>query len=336
MKIILTFIFSITILFSACLKEEKPLLLPEKNLNSKYVSFDAKPENESIIFFDFSSGNFITKTNKEWMLAFDAEPSGYSIRVNHSILGRQLYESMDTAFSTSAAEIIKSGTAKMDSVNSWKDNTAIGDWWRNGHNANKTYVYHIPEDIFGEGEHQFKFKLIYKNDKVYELKFVDENTKDKTVYFHTVNKDNDYNYAYFSFYEKGKIVQIEPPKKDWDIVFTQYRDMVVNVADNKLYPYQVLGVLINPDNTLIHKITTENFDNIDFTYCSKSALCNISNTIGYEWKSYDLALAKYSLTPNLAWVLKDNEEIFHKMRFISFYNNKGISGYPTFEYVSFK
>jgi len=300
------------------------------------MSLDAKPENESIIFFDFSTGAFVTASNKEWMLAFDAAESGYNVRVNHSILGRQLYESLDTAFSTNASEIIKSGTAKMDSVSSWNYNTAIGDWCRNGYYINKTYVYHIPEDILGNGEHQFKFKLIYKNHQLYKMKFVDEKSNDKTIYYHTIEKNNDYNYAYFSFYDKGKTLKIEPPKSNWDIVFTQYRDMVANQADNKIYPYQVLGVLINPSNTLIHKITTEKFENIDYAYCSKSNLCSISNTIGYNWKSYDLSLAKYSLTPNLAWVLKDNEETFHKFRFISFYNNQGISGYPTFEYVSFK
>lgn len=336
MKIAITCIFFISVSFTACLKEEKPVTIPEKNLNSKYISLDAKPENENIIFFDFSTGNYVTASNKEWMLALDASKGGFNVRINHSIAGRQIYESKDTAFSTSANEILKNGIAKMDSVSSWNAHTAIGDWWRNGYKSNKTYVYYIPADILGEGEHQFKFKLIDNNTKAYKIKFMDEKSTDKTIYYHTIEKNDAYNYVYFSFFEKGKILKIEPPKSNWDIEFTQYRDMVLNKADNKMYPYQVLGVLINPYNTLVHKITTEDFDNIDYNFCTKAPLCNISNTIGYDWKSYDLGLAKYSLTPHLAWVIKDNEETYHKFRFISFYNNQGISGYPTFEYISFK
>ena len=55
--------------------------------------------------------------------------------------------------------------------------------------------------------------------------------------------------------------------------------------------------------------------------------------IGYDWKYYNLDAALYTIEPGLAYVIRDRDGFYYKLRFIDFYSEAGEKGYPKFEYV---
>jgi len=55
--------------------------------------------------------------------------------------------------------------------------------------------------------------------------------------------------------------------------------------------------------------------------------------IGYEWKYYNFDAALYTIEPGLAYVIRDRDGFYYKLRFIDFYSEGGEKGYPKFEYV---
>jgi hypothetical protein len=62
----------------------------------------------------------------------------------------------------------------------------------------------------------------------------------------------------------------------------------------------------------------------------------IQDEIGYDWKDVtgDVTSGNisYVIIEGLNYIIRDQEGFYYKLRFISFYNNEGEKGYPTFEY----
>jgi len=326
----------LSISFCACFKEDKPLILPEKNMHSQYLTLDCKGENEELLYLNLNTKQQFVFLNTNWDIALQSDNQGNAIRINHSDKANQLYESSDTSLFTPFKTILKNGTKMMDSVNTWTQNTAIGDWWRNGLPKRNIYLYHQEPDIYGKGERAIKFRINKIKDKKYTIDYIDEIKDKNSIINALIPQNNDYNFVYYSFKEEGIIKNMEPIKTDWDILFTSYRDMVKYEVDQTFYPYQVLGVLINPYNTWIHKTASgKGFYEIDQYYCKNAPMCEISNTVGYDWKTFNLNLSKYSTDTSASWILKNSKGEYFKFRFLNFYNQKGVSGYPTIEFVQF-
>jgi hypothetical protein len=43
--------------------------------------------------------------------------------------------------------------------------------------------------------------------------------------------------------------------------------------------------------------------------------------------------AVYTIRPGITYIIQDTEEIFYKMRFISYYNDLGEKGFPVIEHA---
>ena len=55
------------------------------------------------------------------------------------------------------------------------------------------------------------------------------------------------------------------------------------------------------------------------------------NSIGFNWKEYDLTSGVYTVFANINYIIRDNELRYYKLHFIDFYNDLGVKGYPKFE-----
>ena len=58
-----------------------------------------------------------------------------------------------------------------------------------------------------------------------------------------------------------------------------------------------------------------------------------ADVIGYDWKYYDFDAGVYTIVPDMNYVIRDREGFFYKFRFVDFYSDLGVKGYPTFEFV---
>ena len=54
--------------------------------------------------------------------------------------------------------------------------------------------------------------------------------------------------------------------------------------------------------------------------------------IGYDWKIFDFENGKYIIDVQRVFIVKSTEGFYYKLRFIDFYNQDGLKGYPKFEF----
>ena len=134
----------------------------------------------------------------------------------------------------------------------------------------------------------------------------------------------------FSF-QKG-VVDVAPLPFDWSLLFTKYTTMLVtNEGEN--YPYIVNGVLLNPSGVTAALDTIHDFMEMELADTLDLELTSRADVIGYEWKYYDFDAGVYTIVPEMHYVIRDRDGFYYKLRFIDFYNDTGVKGYPRFEYV---
>ena len=319
-------------MLSGCLKEDKPFELLPRNANSTYVKLDCNVEDNHMVFLNLSTGIHTEAPNSAWHIALDNRPNGHSARTNLTHASYQLFSTQDTDFNINPKDFMKEANLMMDSVANWFGNNIVNTDC--GYESD-VYIYHHKPDVLGEGEKLFKFQILSADHKKYRIKYhnlLNINCKEVIL---VVEKNPKYNFTYVNF-EENEAVYLEPRKEDWDIVFTQYRDMVIYEVDNTFYPYQVLGALINPHKTYVYEMNNKKaFVNVNSEDCKYANWGRVTNTVGFDWKSYSINNAVYETDSSMIWLLKDQQEDFYKFRFINFYNDLGESGYPTLEYAKF-
>ncbi|MFT6384918.1 MAG: hypothetical protein ACJAQR_001756 [Bacteroidia bacterium] len=122
------------------------------------------------------------------------------------------------------------------------------------------------------------------------------------------------NFVHFDFTAQ-KVLNNEPLRKDWDLLFTKYIDLVPTRTGD-LLPYLVSGVKINKGYEVAERTSlpaasndTNNLNwNTDIT------------EIGSDWKSFDFASFSYLMTDSLAYFVKGDGGVVWK---IDFTNYKG-------------
>jgi Secretion system C-terminal sorting domain len=121
-------------------------------------------------------------------------------------------------------------------------------------------------------------------------------------------------FAYVSM-QNNQLLNREPAKDKWDLLFTQYTNMAIS--------YTVTGVLQNENveiaevNGLSNKETYNDYFN--HTYSD-----NIS-TIGYDWKTFDMQNNVYKIKDSTVYLVltQDQGDEYWKMIFTGFDNTNG-------------
>ena len=153
-----------------------------------------------------------------------------------------------------------------------------------------------------------------------------DGSDDHTV---TVLRDTARNVTGFSFEKGGAPVTIEPLRGSWDIVFTRYTHVFY---DPGYTPYAVTGVLLNRSLTVAAIDSTDDFTAIAAADTSRLLFTPALNTIGYEWKAYDLNTGVYTVDTRRAYVIRRRDGFTFKLRFVEFYDDRGERGYPRMEW----
>lgn len=153
-----------------------------------------------------------------------------------------------------------------------------------------------------------------------------------------INKDENFNLIAFSFTD-GTIVDVEPPKGDWDINFTSvysfygvmgnmyagmaYSDFAVHNTLNGVgvYTLETDGEGEDATDIAFADFTKEDVSQSAFEYDDR-------RLIGSEWRS-----TSDGVYPNRFYVVKDTDGNLYKMRFTSMLSDSGERGYPQIEYV---
>jgi hypothetical protein len=95
----------------------------------------------------------------------------------------------------------------------------------------------------------------------------------------------------------------------------------------------VVGVLLNPNGVATARDSIHDFMDIEADSIRGLEYTTQADVISYDWKYYDFDAGVYTIVPDMNYVIRDTDGFFYKLRFIDFYNDEGVKGYPTFESV---
>lgn len=304
--------------FSSCIKEEAPIQpRPQGNLTTRTISLSSDYRYQ--IYYNLEQDSILSQNNKfDWDIALESSTEGSKVILNTA--------KFMSALKTSETQIenLKDTTGFFKShkieANNVPDSLAIG-------NVRNTYnVFWIDRGYDEQGDPVGLVKV--KFETVADDKYIFKIGKPNSTLIETieVKKDASRNYTYYSF-KTNKSILIEPSKTDWDIVFTQY----VHYFYEPYQPYLVTGVLLNPFNTYAAVDSTSDFQKIDKTMAESVKLNKSQDVIGYKWKEFGFGSSSYKVYSKYNYIIKNSRGTFFKMRFIDFYNEKGVKGYPKFE-----
>lgn len=318
MRIFIIILLSVT--FFCCEKKELPapaydrgdVLTAQVNMTSNY---------KNQIWFSLSENKIISTNFKtDWDIAFESSIIGNHIILN-SALGMRAYKTTFTQLSQvidtlglTANEIVDSPTGNLDS-------TAIGNW-----ELDNT-VYIINRGFSETGQVLGFYKLKVTSSSATNFMFEYGDVFGSQTHQTNIIKDAQYNFNAYSFSSHQQIF-IEPLKTNYDLCFTQF----THVFTNPLQFYQVTGGLINTFGTRVTKVIDRPFMEISINDTLGRQFSNYKNSIGYDWKIFDLNTNIYTVNTMQCYIINDSKGFYYKLHFIDFYNTSGIRGYPAFEF----
>ena len=294
-------------------------------------------------YYNFNTGEVANVDNNNWDIAFATGGMGSSIRINGQA-GTMLYvyPNGDTTDWTNLDTngMSSSWTALNNSDKSW----SLGAFDQNADPNNSfdlgwgTYsmiTHHITGDSLhviklSDGSYR-KLQMIKLASGTYNFKFANIDGSNETVASVAKSSFTDKNFGYYSI-QTGTEIDREPLSQDWSIVFTKY---VTEIMPGMTYG--VTGVLSN-NGYSVAKASGVDLTNVDhnaFTFETDI------NTIGYNWKSFNMTSFSYDLQDSLCYFVKNdaNGEIW-KIYFNAFqgsstgkivFNKELIGGASLFE-----
>lgn len=288
--------------FAACFpKEESIIPKPREN---RSVSINAGETKNGVAFYSLERSELLAETSPE---AWDiyADENGFKLNFLRS---------------TRVAEFSEKWENRRDTLGlkfHYFTTDFVGGQWQIKENTNYVFDLGLDDNYVHLG---FMKLLVISEDGVFKV------TYSSLQDIQSVTKEFSNAYIYFSMMD-NQLVDL-PKESDYDVVFGKYTDFVV-FADEEA-DYLVYGALLgNAAGLKIEKafedVTLEDFDTVTFDFIQRT-------TIGWDWKTYSLEKGAYEINPNSTYLIETKNGFKYKFRFVNFYNTKGISGHPTFEY----
>ena len=319
-----------TAFFTACEKPEKLYPQPKTSLGVQSQIFAMGENYANQLWFDFATQKTETNAFGLWHMGFSCDPSQPRVSINGGISASfGVARFAGSSFGKITADSIKKVQWHFDNPNGDPDSSAFpqafvknGTQWEVN---DYTYVIDLGDKIKDSTRYvQLKFNGCKPGQSYdFEYKNLEPNgfLRKQTI---TVNRDK--NFVYYQFLAH-RIVDNEPFNNDqWDILFTTYKESVPD-ANGVPYPYVIRGVLINSKKVSVAQLDKVDFNTIDKAYASAVVYGKKQDEIGYDWKQYDQTAERYTMVPNRVYLIKTTDAII-KMKFVDFYNDQGVKGYP--------
>lgn len=324
----LSLILLLFLSLQACFKEEE-MIPPHEQGDLEEGQAALGPQYESQVYFDLSDNQVVSSPPiNDWDLSFESNTGGWLIRLN-SAQFMLAGNSLDTLFSADLN--VDDLDMKFDKSDGNPDSTAIGAWYEAADDStwSQHYVYLLDRGTDPEGnslgQKKVQFDIL---GETFSMRYANpDNSGDTTV---LILRDPDMDRVYYSF-EDG-MVDIAPLPDQWSLLFTRYTTMLVT-DEGEDYPYLVVGVLLNPNGVLAARDSINDFMDISAENVAALEYTTRADVIGYDWKYYDFDAGVYTIVPDMNYVIRDREGFFYKFRFVDFYSDLGVKGYPTFEFV---
>ena len=301
----------------SCEKEEKPVRkhVPGDSITN---SFEMGSDYRKQAFYDLKTNTFVSENLKEsWDLGFENGVNG-----NHIILNSSNFMGAARVENVSFNNVIDTDglTWQWDASSGNLDSTAFDSLEL----GNIVYVIDNGLDLQGVSKGFCKLMLTSITTTSYSFKVANlDGSLEEDI---TILKDNNLNFIGYSLNNRV-VVDVEPPKTEWDLMFSQY----VHYFDLQDEAYLVTGILTNRYEVQVAEVFDKDYEaitNEDITSLNFSSNIDI---IGYDWKEFDFSSGAYIVYSDKNYIIKSTEGIYYKLHFIDFYNKQGDKGTPVFE-----
>lgn len=318
-------------MLGSCQMEEKALSIPTQpdSVSTHRVVMGADYNNQ--VYVSLKTGQVKTVDNRSWDLCLDAKPKGFLMSMNGGT-GVRIAETNDTIFKANIN--LDEVKWKWDGASGVADSLVLNNWCNPNTKASHNKVYIINRGLAPTDPNNiFQFKLIAVTDLAYTIEFADihGNHKQQMVIAKDASKLN----VYFSFADGGKALNFEPVKSDWHLCFLQYRWIYYEFTPPLLY--QVSGVFINTSSVAVAVDSTLKFYDIKPADANRMIFKQTRDAIGYDWKVpiFNPTGVDYRTRDYVNYFVRvqnlGTTSALYKLRFIDFYDSKGVKGTPTFE-----
>ena len=266
-------------------------------------------------FYSLSDGEQANIDNTNWDIALDASGYGATIRIN-SAIGTELYKypNGDTSsWSNLDTSGINSWSPVYDSDTSW----GLGAFNRGmtsssmdmGWGVYSIITHHIT------GDSLFVIKLsngVFKKlqitsliSGVYNLKHANLDGSNEII--SSVDKSNyaNKNFGYYNL-RTDSALDREPTDTLWDLLFTKY----ITKLSPSMY-YGVTGVMHNA-GVKVAEMSGVSDVNSATNYMGQNYETAI-NTIGYDWKSFNMGTFSYEISDSLCYFIEDKSGQFWRL-----------------------
>lgn len=296
---------------SSCLKEKPIERITNGELQTVQVNMGETYQMQ--IFYDLENSEIIdTKDKDAWDLAFSGSDSS-----NHVILNTA--KIMGAAFipnATLSDNLSTSGVSWVYEHNEGDNELSPFYGWEH---KNGIYLINGGMNHLGQNQpnHALQLKLV---SGALEVQYRSLNQQE--IRSIVIPKMSNYNYYALNFANQA-LHECEPPKNTWDIVFTVY----THIFDDN-HAYAVNGVLLNRNAVEAAKISGAPED-LTFDDAISFPLSARLDVIGYDWKFFDMQAGIFSIVPNYFYLVQSRSSARYKLRFVNFYNEQGVKGFPT-------
>ena len=294
------------------------LTLINFNVLAQTQTISLQPSYTNQSFFSLENGEVANLANTDWDLAFSTATMSSSIRINGG-MGTELYL-------YPLGDTTDWNSFNSSNISSWLPiHNSDTNWFLGAFDKNSTSMFDMGWGMYSmithfvTGDSLYAIKTVGGNWKKLwiqqlandEYSFKYANLDGSNEINTTIQKTNytDKNFVYFSL-DQNVILDREPISQDWDITFTKYITPVQGMA------YGVTGVLSNDG---VHVAQADNIpDPNSYNDYSQHPMMNEINSIGYDWKSFDMSTFSYSVEPYRCYFVKDLQDKVWRIIFTSF------------------
>lgn len=346
-------ILSLLFISVSCLKEDDGIITIAPIQGSTLEPEVGGPNQPNQIWVDLSTGEMKGTNRTSWDLGLYSGDQ-FAVILNTGALmsaspveGFTELSQVNSQNQSGLMQLVQVANFDPNNIN-YIDNVA-GNYLNNGtviDEENKIYLinlgYEIPNGPFNPGSSYAagslrgwkKVKISREGNDGYKIQYagLDETTINEAF----VSKDTNYNFSFFSL-ASGNVMDIQPPKTDWDICFTVF---VNEVADNSgntqgSYIYTDFVMTNTMAETGAYQVVTnettllEDYGNFTAADVVESSfIYDDHRAIGANWRTVPGAIVR----KDRFYVLKDPNGVLFKIRFISMSDASGYRGHPVFEF----
>ncbi|MCB2219935.1 MAG: hypothetical protein KQI35_06025 [Bacteroidetes bacterium] len=327
----LFYIIVLIFILTSCFKEDDPMpAFPMQTTTiemGKYYLYQ--------VYFDLASNEKVLVQEKnDYDLAFECGDSSWHIQLNTAAFmfaGNTGMKDFEMVNDTTGLDW------QFDKSDGDPDSTAIGQWLTFNVNdtvySNHVYVLNRGYDHLGKVRGLKKIKFTKVDSTVYLFEYSDMNNENYNAF--EIRKMPGVSYTYFSFNDGGKQLEMEPFTDTWDLLFTQYTTLLFT-NDGIPYPYLVTGVLSNYGHVEMAMDSLTSYEDIDLNIALSKSFSKAKDFMGYDWKDVqgdvNSGNVYYEIVAGRNYLIRTQEGLYFKLRFINFYSDEGEKGFPTFQY----